>query len=1210
MLKKIVCIALCCVLFFVNAQLCVANQTSAEIVVSENKIEISGTDSNKKIGENVTLLIKNSNNNMTYADQTITDGYGNYSFLFDYPRAERIASGEDRVYINCGGILQLTEIKTEREISDTAYKKIIDEDFSNGEYNDKSRWVTSNATIKRQNNGDFALEVNQGSSVTIRLPKPIKSGVVVFEFDFYNTSGSTSSMMIRAIMPESYATMFAITSDNRLRNYNYSNIKQLEFNKWYKLRSVIDIEKQTIELFADNECVYSGAYEALYKTGIAEIEFSNATGENYYLLDNVFLSANDGEEEPRLVCKNEELNIVFEKKHSSISAQLFDSKNNEISCKFSDNGYVHNLIPDKALLENADYLIKINYDGNVKELKYHSDYKIKSDNFTIKNENGNVLASANVVSEKEYKAVSALKTANGTLFDIKELKPENGIIAYEAETDENTEYKHELYLWDSFSNLLPLNVKRETDVLPEKEARAKKLLSELKFSGNTQLNNVKLLYDEGEFSEALEEYKKVFFNRMKQNFENSDIVVTLNGNAQRGRLLYETNLAGMYYFDGKYYELDLGKTGNCNWWHKELYSIYSMGFMQNLMQVYVDTGEKKYLEHWKALWLDFQKNYIKNAPTPEDRVKAQKWRTEPLGAASQLESSFEQLHFAVVKDYDTVLSLFDNDTFISFMRFWQELITDCKITSSTPNQCFTGIATVFSAYPAVCDFVWGDQNLDRAFNQLNFYLEKNYLSDCHDAEMSFNYNYGFIYNVVKLHKSLKAAGYSFLNSELYTMAANRLRSIAATIMPQGMLPNIGKTYSDTDQKANFEKYIGMLEGESLTEIIKSKIFENAQATPAFNSIAFPYVGYYIMREGWEKDSDYVFFRSGRHNLGHSDYQCLQLMLSAMGERLLIAAGPDSYVDLDIGSYLTSSFASNTVSVDGYSQVFDRYTDIEDMTKPINALFHDGSWIAYAEGSYDNGYGNINVSDSANSEKLITDVTHNRQLISDFENGITVVLDKLHNSGNNSHSYTLNWNLAYKFNDLSYVDLSDNGFSTNNNVSGAGLDLYSFTSENISYSKYCGSMNPVRGWHLKSYGIEYEPSLHLEGTYSTAKSDSSVLSLVTPKNGTSTIKSVTKSGTGFSAELINGRKLYSAEGGINLGDVTAKDGFVYIVEDGGSYKGIAVGCSSLKISGVEVCSTMQNLEFSLINGTLSVKEIKSPDEFSWVNTEKGYVPVYE
>ena len=154
------------------------------------------------------------------------------------------------------------------------------------------------------------------------------------------------------------------------------------------------------------------------------------------------------------------------------------------------------------------------------------------------------------------------------------------------------------------------------------------------------------------------------------------------------------------------------------------------------------------------------------------------------------------------------------------------------------------------------------------------------------------------------------------------------------------------------------------------------------------------------------------------------------------------------------------------------------------------------------------------------------------------------------------------------------------------------------------------MNPVRGWHLKKYGVEYEPSLHLEGTYSTDKSDSSVLSLIAPKNGTSIIKSVTKSGTGFSAELTNGRKIYCAEGGINSGDVSAKDGFVYVVGDGNSYKGIAVGCSSLKISGIEVCSTMQNLEFSLINGVLSVKEIKSPNDFSWVNTEKGYVPVYE
>lgn len=1067
----------------------------------------------------------------------------------------------------CAGMIPSAALTTFAKQSSLDYTVLMQEDFSQGKYKEKSRWASGTTEIVRQEDGDFALKITKGNSLLIRFPKVIKSGKLTIDFDFYTSDFFSKSTAFSANLTEGRSANMmwfqgvdensdSVIDNSRVRTGNYGTfIQPFESKKWYRLRAVLDIaqnscvlkcgEKESVAIYFDN---ITNATPTYLSNGIHEIELSNALeNDAYYLIDNLAV-----------------------------------------------------------------------YEGEAPALQSPQNLEIGFDNYAISNSNGKFKGEMRLAApdDDNYNVISAIKNENGTIFDIALITP-NSVINHSTNVDPENRYTHELFMLNK-TTLAPFVQKYSAEILPEGEANIKELLSEIDFGSHQELSAVKTLYDERRYTEAIKKYKSIFFARMKKHYDEGKIVTAVDGNAAKGKSLYETNKTTIFFTDGVNHVLDFGTPGSYYWWEETQFSNSLMTFMQDLMQAYLTYGDIKYFDRWTVMWEDFQKHFVENAPTPEDRKNANSILRQGLGVAPITERSLGDLYHALAKDYDSVVNSISNDEFISLIRLWQQTSTDCTVLVSTPNQCISAIAYVCMLYPAVSDFVWGKDNLDRAVSRLDVYLAENYLPDGQDAEMSFNYNYGLIRNCMKIKNSLSdynlVPDYDFQN-----IARTRLRSMSALLSPQGKLPNIGKTFDSYNQNSYIKEYSAIVGGEELADTIRAHVFEGKESVPAFNSIAFPYAGYYALRDGWDNDSSYAFFRSGRHNIGHSDYQCLQLMLSAFGERLLIAAGPTAYSKLDIDDYLTSSFAGNTVTVDGYSQVFNSKTDSEDMHSVIPARFHDGGWIAYTEGEYDNGYGIINNADLTAQEKTVTGIRHARKLITDFENGIYVTADTLNQSGMNEHEYTLNWNLAYKFNDLSYADITENGFSTNNNASGAGIEIQTFADSDINYSKYCGYSAPedentgdersYKGWYLQNYGTDYKPSLHIEGTWKTTSISSEALSLIVPKNGASPVQSLQKIGkNGFVATLTNGRSVYCSADDFELDSIYADGGFFYIVKDGNNYKGIAIDAQTFAIGNTLIGTG--SFEFDFVNGVVTKKTITIHAGFKWTKTNAGYIPEYK
>jgi hypothetical protein len=92
--------------------------------------------------------------------------------------------------------------------------------------------------------------------------------------------------------------------------------------------------------------------------------------------------------------------------------------------------------------------------------------------------------------------------------------------------------------------------------------------------------------------------------------------------------------------------------------------------------------------------------------------------------------------------------------------------------------------------------------------------------------------------------------------------------------------------------------------------------------PAKTSVPFFDGGYFVMRDGWSRESNYLLFDCGPHgalNCGHAHADALSIDVAANGRTVLVDPGTCTYTgSKDLRDWFRSSQAHNTVSLDGES----------------------------------------------------------------------------------------------------------------------------------------------------------------------------------------------------------------------------------------------------------------------------------------------------
>lgn len=92
--------------------------------------------------------------------------------------------------------------------------------------------------------------------------------------------------------------------------------------------------------------------------------------------------------------------------------------------------------------------------------------------------------------------------------------------------------------------------------------------------------------------------------------------------------------------------------------------------------------------------------------------------------------------------------------------------------------------------------------------------------------------------------------------------------------------------------------------------------------PEKTSVPFFVGGYFVMRDGWKRDSNYLLFDCGPHgalNCGHAHADALSIDVAANGRTVLVDPGTYTYTgDKELRDWFRSSHAHNTVTLENES----------------------------------------------------------------------------------------------------------------------------------------------------------------------------------------------------------------------------------------------------------------------------------------------------
>jgi hypothetical protein len=126
-------------------------------------------------------------------------------------------------------------------------------------------------------------------------------------------------------------------------------------------------------------------------------------------------------------------------------------------------------------------------------------------------------------------------------------------------------------------------------------------------------------------------------------------------------------------------------------------------------------------------------------------------------------------------------------------------------------------------------------------------------------------------------------------------------------------------------RADFKRTAGELAQETLWLLgpwEAARFDAPPPSEPAYGSRAFPDGGYFVMRDGWTRESNYLLADCGPHgslSCGHSHADALAIEVAVCGRPALIDPGTFTYTtSAELRDRFRSTPAHNTVTVDGQS----------------------------------------------------------------------------------------------------------------------------------------------------------------------------------------------------------------------------------------------------------------------------------------------------
>ena len=370
--------------------------------------------------------------------------------------------------------------------------------------------------------------------------------------------------------------------------------------------------------------------------------------------------------------------------------------------------------------------------------------------------------------------------------------------------------------------------------------------------------------------------------------------------------------------------------------------------------------------------------------------------------------------------------------------------------------------------------------------------------------------------------------------------------------------------------------------------------------PTYTSEWFPYAGYNLVREGWERDDGYGFLFCSPVPGGYGAFRS-QKNNNTFG---LGGFGQDLLVNDCVGHYM---HPGSPIKVDRLNQFFHagyymvpnparhKKWMVSAWTEPSPWRWHASDSFNLMEGEYkgswDDGYAMKPV------KECLTGPEHHRQVHYVREAGVWIITDRMQ-AGGTERSYDQVWRLPISpSNDLTFdrddivVNEAERRIFTKSNaiiklqnkeIPKANISLQQFSHQNLIYTEKIiekDKENNYQPYGRKEINVNWK-----------AGGVSQVITTVYPRKDMSldlvNLKSLTGKGDtyGFECETPDGTRIqYLASAGknamITLGPVSVQGESLLLTSAPGAtaFRGLALGCSSITINDKAINLSHSDIE---------------------------------
>lgn len=447
------------------------------------------------------------------------------------------------------------------------------------------------------------------------------------------------------------------------------------------------------------------------------------------------------------------------------------------------------------------------------------------------------------------------------------------------------------------------------------------------------------------------------------------------------------------------------------------------------------------------------------------------------------------------------------------------------------------------------------------------------------------------------------------------------RYLIHTVAPDGTLPGYKDPIRDLaestmGEKGFLKKFLPQSLEDPANKAVVANILKKPEAPdPGYLSEAFPYGGYYVMRENWSPEARYLYFHDYRPAENGSWRHHKNIYVQAFGQRMLNAFRWESPLLVDGAGHINNPLTDlYPESYKGKRGLFGSHAEKSAWQDPLPNRWH-------TSGRFDLAEGNLQIPFAEKFDDkpsvFIDDVAHGRQVLFLRDAGAWIVTDRITTA--KARDFQLLW--GFEADQINPPGWEKDWRNKNKKAEGPNEKAYS--KEQIvtePAAQAIRTQNPKRPnlsiYHAASLPIGLTPGEILQNndsmygnTYRAGprfKTDRAavVASLLYPRQiGAPDVSKFTpvqiEDGAGFDATTPEGLNL-AYRAGLNpeelkAGIIQARASTLLVSQSADVIvSGIALDCSTFTVGGKSVVVPSEDFEFAIAkDGAVSFEPIHRP-----------------